>query len=128
MPEELRNFETNLKEMRGFYVTKMKKDQATGNYFGVATWIPRNAPMPGARTSHSDRWSVALETSMQTPSISGNARNMETTPREAQQSESRYRAATNDDFSRAAAREKPQLRETIQKKSSFYDPYDSYEL
>ncbi len=33
--------------MRGFYVMRMKKDERTGHYFGVATWISKNQPLPG---------------------------------------------------------------------------------
>jgi hypothetical protein len=39
--------------MRGFYVMRMKKDQRTGHYVGVATWISRNDPLPGNRTFRS---------------------------------------------------------------------------
>ena len=35
--------------MRGFYVMRMKKDERTGHYFGVATWIARDQPIPGNR-------------------------------------------------------------------------------
>jgi len=40
--------------MRGFYVMKMKKDQRTGHYVGVATWISRNDPLPGSRVTSSN--------------------------------------------------------------------------
>ena len=127
MSEKLRNFETNLKEMRGFYVTRMKKDQATGHYIGIATWIPRNAPLPGTRTSFNNRWSFARE--MSTPSIAETPESVVATSRaEEQQSEKRYRAATTEDFSRLVALGKTQPRDALEKKTSFYDPYDSYEL
>jgi hypothetical protein len=130
LSEKLRNFENNLKEMRGFYVTKMKKDKATGHYFGVATWIPRNAPLPGARTSHNNRWSVTRETSTPATSVSAIPETFGSRSRgEDQQSERQYRGATSDDFSRLATQEKKQTTDTVQRKSSsFYDPYDSYEL
>lgn len=33
----------------GFYVMRMKKDPNTGHLVGVATWIPRDQPLPGNR-------------------------------------------------------------------------------
>jgi hypothetical protein len=124
MSEKIRNFENNLKEMRGFYVTKMKRDQATGHYIGVATWMPKNAPLPGSRTSHNNRWSVTREMSLQATSQLHNAENFAPSRGNNDQSEQRYRSATNDDFSRFANEEKRQADDATRKKSSFYDPYE----
>ena len=127
MSEKIRNFENNSKDMRGFYVTKMKKDQATGHYFRVATWIPRNVPLPGSRTNHSSRWSVTRESSVLS-SLLHDSENFVSSREENAHPEQGYHSATSDDFSRLAKQERTKPTDAIGKKSSFYDPYDSYEL
>jgi len=49
LAEIFKNIDRNPSLMRGFYVMGVKKDQRTGHYFGVATWISRDDPLPGRR-------------------------------------------------------------------------------
>ncbi len=126
LSEKFGKFENAAKELKGFYVTKMKKDQVTGHYFGVATWIPSNTPLPGTRTSHENRWSaneasagISHTGSFTDPHVGPNESNKER--------ERRYRAATEEDFSKLA-KVIDRVTETDKKKSNFFDPYESYDL
>ena len=47
LAEIFKSIERNPNFMRGFYVMRMKKDQRTGHYVGVATWIPRDNALAG---------------------------------------------------------------------------------
>ena len=126
LSEKFAKFENNVKELRGFYVTKMKKDQVTGHYFGVATWISRNTPLPGSRTNFENRWSMNEES----PAISHTPSFTEphVAPNELiKERERRYRTATENDFSKLA-KALDRVNETDKKKSSLFDPYDSYDL
>jgi hypothetical protein len=55
LAEIFRNLEKGPKVPRGFYVIGMKKDQRTGAYVGVATWMTKDVPLGGVRIKPSSR-------------------------------------------------------------------------
>ena len=127
MSERFAKFENNVKELKGFYVTKMKKDQVTGHYFGVATWIPKNTPLPDSRTSYESRWSSNEESSSVIPRTTSFT-DPHVGPNEVtKERERRYRTATEEDFSKLA-KALDRVGGTDKKKSTFFDPYESYDL
>jgi hypothetical protein len=110
--------------MRGFYVMRMKKDQRTGHYVGVATWIPRDQPLPGNRI---------VPPAPEAPQKNNNPIEEHPVPpstpfKEQQDSERQGQAQVEDSRS--------EFNQTVEKfaiqrkpaRNSMYDPYDSYEL
>jgi hypothetical protein len=110
--------------MRGFYVMRMKKDQRTGHYVGVATWIPRNQPIPGG---------IGVPHAPEPPQQKSEAIQDHPVPAStpfSQQETERLAQPTQVEDSRS---EFNQIVEkfNVQRKpsrTSVYDPYDSYEL
>jgi hypothetical protein len=90
----------------GFYVTKMKRDPMTGHYVGVATWIPKNQPLPGIR--------IGPEISV--PSIPEHVSERSPQPPSAEESRTE---PVQSSLKRA---------ETKPNKTTMFDPYDAYEL
>ena len=146
MAEIFKGFENNLRIMRGFYVTKMKKDPRTGQYIGVATWIPRDETLPGTRTKSESDWSSKGQSpklnvrsdspsakireptetaSVSQPQPSGDST---TIAHDREQSEREYQAGPNADFSRLTEDQEARKDDQIRKKSNYYDPYESYDL
>ncbi|MFI5422200.1 MAG: hypothetical protein ACHQ1H_14645, partial [Nitrososphaerales archaeon] len=88
--------------------------------------IPRNTPLPGSRTNFEKRWAMNEET--QAISHSPSFTEPHVAPNEViKERERRFRTATEDDFSKLA-KALDRVNETDKKKSSFFDPYDSYDL
>lgn len=95
----------------GFYVTRMKRDPATGHYIGVATWIPKNQPLPGSR--------IVPEISIQPPNHLIPDRVEERNPLPPSIQESRIEPAQS---SVKLSADRKITRTTV------FDPYDAYEL
>jgi len=115
------NRNANIPAMRGFYVMRMKKDERTGHYFGVATWISRNQPLPGSRVAKTTE-PVQKLGGPKEPSKSEHfpAKLEEQVPERAAQIED-SRSEFNQTVERLRVERRPS-------KSSFFDPYDPYEL
>jgi len=105
---------------RGFYVTRMKKDPRTGNFVGVATWIPRDQPLPGnliVPRSPEVRTPTIEETGSETAeSVLPEVSESTETPAE------RESQAETSQLSQKFIVERRPVRSTI------FDPYDAYEL
>ena len=102
--------------MRGFYVMRMKKDERTGHYFGVATWISKDQPLPGNRiVKPAEPKPVGLpEHSKSEYSPAGRESDKSTQIEDS-------RSEFNRTVEKFSVERKPN-------KSSFFDPYEPYEL
>lgn len=109
--------------MRGFYVMRMKKDPRTGHYFGVATWIARDQPLPGSRVVPNPPEPLPRKVEFEEhPSLPPSS------PFGEQNSERMSQAQVED--SRSEFNQTVE-RLTVERKpirNSLFDPYDPYEL
>jgi hypothetical protein len=108
--------------MRGFYVTRIKKDQRTGHYVGVATWFPRDQPLPSSRIAPLQPESPKMNEEVQEHLVPLN------TPFSADNPERVVHDQVEDsrsEFNQTVERFNVQRRPS---RNSVYDPYDSYEL
>ena len=109
--------------MRGFYVMRMKKDQRTGHYVGVATWISRDQPLPGNRIVPAAPEAPQEKDLIQEHPVPPN------TPFDEQRDSERSGQAQVEDS-------RSEFNQTVEKfsvqrkpaRNTLYDPYDSYEL
>jgi hypothetical protein len=110
----------SMSAMRGFYVTRMKKDERTGHYFGVATWISKDHPLPGSRV-------VKTPEPVQTVDLEDHSKS-EHFPVKLEEHVSEKAAQIEDsrsEFNQTVERLRVERRPS---KSTFFDPYDPYEL
>lgn len=106
--------------MPGFYVTRMKKDPRTGNYVGVATWVPRDQPLPGNLVLPASP--KAIPRKMEELSTETNESVLpEVSDRSAIQAEHESPAEASQPSQKFKVERRP-VRNTI------FDPYDAYEL
>jgi len=89
----------------GFYVMKVKKDPRTGHFVGVATWIPRDQPLPGNLI-------VPEKPVVREPSL----------PEQEADRTPQVEVETRTEPTGKLAGERRPVRSTL------YDPYDAYEL
>ncbi len=107
--------------MRGFYVMRMKKDERTGHYFGVATWISKDQPLPGNRIVKApDAVPKVSELPEHSKSEYSSANTISHDSEKAAQVED-SRSEFNRTVEKFSVERKPN-------RSSFFDPYEPYEL
>jgi len=104
--------------MRGFYVTRMKKDERTGHYFGVATWISKDQPLPGSRI-------VKPAEPVQKPVELPEHSKSEYSPAGREPDKAAQVEDSRSEFNRTVEKFSVERKPN---RSSFFDPYEPYEL
>jgi hypothetical protein len=108
---------SSIPAMRGFYVMRMKKDERTGHYFGVATWISKDQPLHGSRILKSVEPVKPVD--LPEPSKSEYSAVGHQSDKSTQIEDSR--SEFNRTVEKFSVERKPN-------KSTFFDPYEPYEL